>query len=362
MPKSKSVLFVIGSLGSGGAERNLVNLANKLVLDNHSVSIFVFEPKKNNMFYETHKNIHIIHPREFRIFSKILIFKIIILIISLAILQIKIKNCTSISFLSVPNVVNILASQFSRCKVIISERNDPKFSRLFTKYGLFFSKIYKYAPILIVQRQVFQEWYKKHFELKCSVIPNPMPILEFGKIYSHRQKLISLIGSHKYQNGIDIFIESIQVLNANKKLSGWKFEIVGAEGPETPNIKRQIMERGLNEIIKLTKPKKDIFSYIKSVACVCVTSRFEGMSNVVLEAVACGTPVIINESVNPEVIQERINGLIVSENDVANYVLALEEFITDLKLRAIITNNNNISGLNRFSLTNVYQCWVKLID
>ena len=95
--------------------------------------------------------------------------------------------------MSVPNVVNILASQFSRCKVIISERNDPKFSRLFTKYGLFFSKIYKYAPILIVQRQVFQEWYKKHFELKCSVIPNPMPILEFGKIYSHRQKLISLM-------------------------------------------------------------------------------------------------------------------------------------------------------------------------
>ena len=86
------------------------------------------------------------------------------------------------------------------------------------------------------------------------------------------------------------------------------------------------------------------------------------MSNVVLEAVSCGTPVILNESVNPEVIQSRVNGLIVFENDAANYFLALEDFITDLNLRSAITNNINISGLDKFSQANIYQRWVNLID
>jgi glycosyltransferase involved in cell wall biosynthesis len=362
MPKNKSVIFVIGSIASGGAERNLVNLANRLVLDNHSVSIFVFEPKNNDMFYDVNKNIQIFYPLGLRIFSKIRILKIIDLIISLAILQIKIKNCTSISFLSVPNLVNIFASQLSRCKIIISERNDPKFSQLLKKHKLFFGKVYKYAPILIVQRHVFLEWFKENFKIECSVIPNPMPSLDFGKRHSDREKIISLIGSHKYQNGIDIFIGSIRLLKETGKLSGWKFEIIGANGPETDNIKKQIKSENLNDDIIIINPKKDILNYIKTIACVCVTSRYEGMSNVILEAVACGTPVITNKSVNPEIVQQRINGIIVSENVISNYYAALEEFITDANLRDNVTNNVNTTGLDKFSQRDVYRLWVKLIE
>ena len=64
------------------------------------------------------------------------------------------------------------------------------------------------------------------------------------------------------------------------------------DGPGREELKRQIDSAGLTECVRLTGFRRDAAAWYKSADLFVLPSFLEGMPNVLLEAMACGTPVL----------------------------------------------------------------------
>lgn len=100
------------------------------------------------------------------------------------------------------------------------------------------------------------------------------------------------------------------------RLPDWGLLIAG-EGPERAALQAQINSLGLQERVRLLGPVAHDALYRlygAADASVLASSR-EGWANVLLESMACGTPVLASDIPgNPEVVQERAGGLILRSN------------------------------------------------
>ena len=123
-----------------------------------------------------------------------------------------------------------------------------------------------------------------------------------------------------------------------------RFYIIG-DGPEKSKIKSQISNLGLGErILLLGKLSQDIlFQYLVAADIFVLNTAYEGFSHQILEAMAFGVPVITtNVGGNAEIIENGINGMLVSLNDkedIAKSVVKLsvnEELKKDMVAKAKI--------------------------
>jgi len=103
------------------------------------------------------------------------------------------------------------------------------------------------------------------------------------------------------------------VIEALRTLPGWDLLIVG-EGPERARLAAQIGRLGLRDRARLlgVRPHTELPALYGAVDALVLASSREGWANVLLESMACGTPVVAtNIWGNPEVVQNGDAGLIV---------------------------------------------------
>ena len=88
----------------------------------------------------------------------------------------------------------------------------------------------------------------------------------------------------------------------------------------------------------------------------CLTSDYEGLGLVLLEAMSVRTPIVAtNSSAIPEVIENYKSGILFNKNDKQSLIKSVEKIILDKKLRNNITKNA-FQKLNRkFSITKMYK-------
>jgi len=110
--------------------------------------------------------------------------------------------------------------------------------------------------------------------------------------------------------GVSYLIEALEILNQELNV---KLILVGT-GSEEEKIKRLIKHLGLSEKVKHFKniPDKLMFQ-LYTLADISVTpTLYEGLPLVVLEAMACGKPIVAsNVSEVPQAVKDGINGFLV---------------------------------------------------
>lgn len=154
---------------------------------------------------------------------------------------------------------------------------------------------------------------------KLVVIPNavdvdrfasatPADLTSFG-IPSGSRVLIS-IGRLEHQKGIDVLIEAIPKIDS---LPGDVHFLIVGNGPDAKRLQDQAAELGLNRCVHFANRRDDVPQLLASSTALILPSRWEGMPNVVLEAMAAGKPVIASrvEGVD-ELVREGITGRTVS--------------------------------------------------
>ena len=102
-------------------------------------------------------------------------------------------------------------------------------------------------------------------------------------------------------------------LRALALLPGWELLLVG-EGPDRPMLERLVQELGLQDRVRLlgARPHAELAALYGAADAMVLASSREGWANVLLESMACGTPVVASDIPgNPEVVQARDAGLIV---------------------------------------------------
>ena len=107
-------------------------------------------------------------------------------------------------------------------------------------------------------------------------------------------------------------VEAIATIKQRDQLNDWHFVFIG-EGPLKDKIKQSIQEHDIGNKILLFEPQTALIQYYKSAKLLILPSRFEGLSNSLLEAAACGCPAAVSQGANKAGIIEKGRGWILTD-------------------------------------------------
>jgi glycosyltransferase involved in cell wall biosynthesis len=145
--------------------------------------------------------------------------------------------------------------------------------------------------------------------------------------------------------GFDVLIEIIKELPEEIKL-----KIIGS-GPDRKKLEFKIKNLGLSERIDLVGqlPHQEFLQCLAGAEIFVLNTAYEGLSHVILEAMACGIPVITTDiGGNPEVIKSGYNGILVEYNNKEQFKKAISELHNNPDLRKLFIENS-YKELEKFS-------------
>jgi glycosyltransferase involved in cell wall biosynthesis len=179
--------------------------------------------------------------------------------------------------------------------------------------------------------------------------------------YDERKNIVGYVGTLSELKGIKNLIKAIpNLLNEKKDL---KFIVIG-DGPLMGEIKSFIDENKLQEnvFIKGWVQHHDLIIYLNKFKLLVLPSYTEGLPNVIIEAMACGTPVLTNSvGAIPDLIKDNDNGFIMTNNSSNCIEKNVLRAIESPRINKII--ENAIFFVEKeFSLENVRKKWEKIFD
>ena len=189
--------------------------------------------------------------------------------------------------------------------------------------------------IITVSKSLRREMLSRgHSRNKITAVANGVseqpPIDPTARFDQHQWKL-GMVALIRPRKGIEVLLEAIAKLNElRKKVT---LEVIG--GFETTeyeaSIRRLIHRLDLEGTVHLRGFTKDVPSVMRTFDAMVLPSLFgEGMPMVVLEALACGVPVIATRvEGTPEVIRHGQEGLLASPQDAESLSQAIQVFISD---------------------------------
>lgn len=116
--------------------------------------------------------------------------------------------------------------------------------------------------------------------------------------------------------------------------------ILVGDGPLRAELEQQVEAAGMVEITWFTGDRSDVASLLQCMNVFVLPSLAEGISNTLLEAMACALPVVATRvGGTPEIITSNEQGLLVPAADPQELALALARVLNDAALRQRLGNN-----------------------
>lgn len=189
------------------------------------------------------------------------------------------------------------------------------------------------------------------------VIPNPNSF-ETIKPAELTKKRVIAVGRYDYQKGFDHLINAWKSVHAQHP--DWQLAIFG-NGPLKEQLQAQIDRLKLSSSIQLCAPIQNIKQEYLQSALLAMTSRYEGLPMTLLEAQACGLPLIAYAcKCGPkDIIEEAVNGFLIPEGDYTLMAQKINTLIKDSKLRKQMGEASKVRS-DQFSEEKVMQQWAQL--
>ncbi len=209
----------------------------------------------------------------------------------------------SVSFMNRPNYINVLAKLFGyKGKVVISERITPsmeyKTNSLKNIVNKFLIKIlYKKADLLLPNSKYIAYDLSTFFNIPDNKIKTIYNLLSFEicnksknkeKNKSKTKRRFTFINIARLENQKNHLLLLKAFKKARLDANLW---IVG-DGSLREKIKKEIKNLNLEKKITLFGTQKNVCYFLTLSDCFVFSSNHEGFPNVLLEALACGLPVI----------------------------------------------------------------------
>lgn len=119
-----------------------------------------------------------------------------------------------------------------------------------------------------------------------------------------------------------------------------RFFIIGGDGGEEAAIRAFIRERGLEPYFVLTGFRKDVHRLLPGIDVLLFTSKTEGLGTTLLDAFACGVPVVATDAGGiPELVEDGVTGLLAHPGFDEILARQVERVRSDEKLRHALVAN-----------------------
>lgn len=328
----KKILFHINSLGKGGAERVVANLSEEFVKKDIEVMIATeWTAADEYPVSDKIRRIHVgLEEQEERLAGgvqrKIRTKRLHELIV-------KEKPDVILSFCRNANYRAILAARGTKVPVIVSVRSDPYVDYASKKQKIISSLLYGRAAGAVFQTEYARDFFPKSVRQKSKVILNPLheKYLSVPKAEKRRKAIVTAGRFHEAKDHIVLIKAFERLMN---EFPEYVLEIYGDASEDNTHlfIKEHIKAHSLQERVILKGNSNHLEKDLADAAVFVMSSKYEGMPNALMEAMAMQIPVISTDCPcgGPRtLIDDGVNGLLVHVGDDEEMAVAIRKVLSE---------------------------------
>ncbi len=280
----KNLIIFMPSIEGGGVEKNLFIVANYLSKKINNISLITTSYKYKKKF---NRNINIILPKEkyWDRFSRRLKYLICLFMLFKKL----IKNKNHIVFAFQANLYCVLICKLLSIKIIIRSNSAPEgWSKNIIK-KILYKNIISLADKVMVNSYDFQKSMRKNFDINPVVIYNPLNRSEIIKksklkiknIFPKNCLKIINIGRFVGQKDQITILKSLNIIKEKINF----YAIFLGRGILKNKLINYTNNNDLNNNIKFIDFQKNPYPFIKHSDILILSSKYEGLPNVLLEAI-----------------------------------------------------------------------------
>jgi len=346
------ILFFINRIANkGGSERVAVFLANKLAEMGNEVQMLTWMGG-NKSFYTLHPDISVkaLFDGDVNIYSAYIktLIKYKKEVQAFNPDQI-IDVCTALSLVSVP-MKAILSVNLISWEHFNTRMNwnvfTPRLARWLAS---------KFANTVVALTASDRDNFTQFYGAKNAVaIPNPLTLTVTAKP-NLAAKVVLSIGRITHQKGFDLLLQSWKIVLT--KHPDWHLHIVG-DGDNKEALLFDIEKLQLSHSVKLFEPTLLVNKFYENASIFALSSRFEGLPLVLIEAKAFGLPIVSFdcETGPRDIVNHEIDGILVEPENVQLFAEAVIFLIENPEIRTSYSAAAKLD-LDRFDLDHIVAKW-----
>lgn len=360
------VLFLVNNISlRGGTERACISVCNELASQGYEIHIFSIGGNLKQPAFPLHENIKLsgVDVNERGLKLRLLMPKIFL----------SIRNYIHQNGISHLINVEIMSCLFTfpfffgrrNVKYIVWEHFNYTVD-LGLKQRRFFRKLVaKKADAVVTLTHRDKVMWEENLNPKARIytIYNPSPFSVADTEYQSTSRNVISVGRFTYQKGYDLLIESWKILQMKhgENIMGWNLSIIG-DGEDKPKIEKQILDLKVDDTVNLVPNTDTINQYYENAAFLCMSSRFEGLPMVLIEAQSNSLPIVAFDCLTgPADIVFEGSGYLCPPLDTEKLADTLFEMIQNTEERKEMSRNaGNLA--KRFSPREVYTAWDLLLQ
>lgn len=273
-----------------------------------------------------------------------------------------IENCHSDIIISTRDLFNTWLGTYGRksCYKIGWEHNhyhgDMSYADKVTKSA-------RNLDALVLVSDSLRKFYKKQLadtKCKCFYIPNMLDSVPDQLSKLNEKRLIS-VGRLSREKGYEDLLDVFKLIHQEEP--SWRLDIIG-DGAQKNLLGDRIFNEGLKECVTLHgfQDKTFINNLLSQSSIYLMTSVTESFGIVLIEAMSYGLPCVAFDSAEgaTELIQDGVNGYLISYRNKEEYAKKVVELIRNKKLRTKLGSAGRKTSLN-YTGDKVKRDWIKLL-
>jgi len=317
----------VPSLAGGGAERQLTYLAKELVQTGCEVHVAYLHGGPNlKRLEETGAALHAV--KALGNYDPLILAR---LLTTIREVNPDVVQCWLLQM----EVLGGLASMLTRTPWVFTERSSEQAypasfkARLRLRMGLM-------ATVIVPNSEGGERYWREQArgDVRCRVIRNGLPLEEIDGApratieeagIGPGERLVLNAGRLGPEKNLEAFVRAIRLIIARYPARA----ICCGDGPLRQRVAELVAEMGLSDRIRMVGYAPNLWSFMKRADVTVSVSWFEGTPNVVLEAMACGCPLVVSDiAAHRELLDEQA-AILVDPRDPQGIADAIGEVLGD---------------------------------